>query len=324
MNHIVLICDNAYVLPTIVTIQSIKECIENQKEHFCIHICSPKLDEHHKEKIESMKMDLMDVCVHLFDFNDLKDKIANVQQKSHVSVAALVKFNLPFLFPNIDRILYLDSDIVVKNDFLNIFSVDVSDYYLAAVYEFWKYLYDLRYCPSNLKKKVFYFNSGVMLLNLKKMRIDHISEKLWDYKKNHAKTKLMDQECFNKICGSLVLPLTIEWNLNPFFLQQKFIGYINDVYNVSFQGIEEILESAKIIHYVGKSDKPWIYKNARYNEIWMKFYDKVFASEQLVLKEFESVHLGFFERFIGEIKEHGFWSFCCFLRYKILSRMHLI
>ena len=323
MNHIALICDDFYALPTAVTIQSIKDCAENFCNcKLCIHVCTSGLTAQNVAKLQSIANNAVDICIHCVDMQKINEKFANVQQKTHVSTAALIKFELPNIFSDLDRILYLDSDIVVKSKFLEIFSTDLSGCYLAASYEFWKYLKDLIYKPSNLKKDDFFFNSGVMLFNLKRMRDDSISEKLWDYKLNCAKTKLMDQESFNEVCKGFVKPLSIEWNLNPCFLEDEYIYLINKVYKSKFESADNLYESANVIHYVGKADKPWIYKNARKNQLWMGFYEKVYPEQKLVLKSFEINKMSFLMRIVNNIKEHGVIGFVNFLRYKLFLRKH--
>lgn len=318
MNHIALICDDAYVLPTAVTIQSIKACAEKVHDcKLCIHVCTPGLTNHNESVLTSLASSFVEVQVICIDFNKFENKIARIKQQTHVSIAALIKFELPNLFQNIDQILYLDSDIVVKGDFLKIFSVDLTDFYLAAVFEFWKYLNDLRFTPSNMKKNVFFFNSGVMFFNLKKMRHDSIVAQLWDYKLNHSKTKLMDQECFNAVCGKSVRPLSIKWNFNPVFKDVFYLSSINKVYAEKYVTVDELVEDSCIIHYVGKGDKPWIYKKAKLRYLWDSHYEAVFRGQSLELQDYTPPKKNFFRRFL-EIKQcFGITGFLNFLIYKI-------
>lgn len=318
MNHIVLICDDAYVLPTAVTIQSIKSCAEKSHVYdLCVHVCTPGLTDENENVLKSLTNASVDVDIRLVDFNKICDKINQVKQKTHVSTAALIKFELPNLFQNLDRILYLDSDIVVKGNFLKIFSVDLSDVYLAAVFEFWKYMNDLRYAPSNIRKNEFFFNSGVMFFNLKKMRADSVVDQLWDYKLNYTKTKLMDQECFNSVCGKAVLPLSIKWNFNPVFKDEVYLSSINHIYAEKYKTVNDLVDDACVIHYVGKGDKPWIYKKAKLRNFWDCHYEKVFANHTLNLADYSPVKKSFFQR-IKEIKsDYGFSGVLNFFMYRV-------
>ncbi len=85
------------------------------------------------------------------------------------------------LFPEYDKIIYLDGDTVAVSDISDMYDLNFNDHYL------------LGHSDSNgiyWDKKVigetdFYMNSGVMLCNLKKMREDDIEEKLIEFYKEH-------------------------------------------------------------------------------------------------------------------------------------------
>ena len=88
--------------------------------------------------------------------------------------SALLKFKISEILANYDKIIYLDGDILVQKDLTELYNIDIDGYYVAAVDDTGKIYH---------KKDVYakypnYFNSGVMLLNLKKCREDNISSKL--------------------------------------------------------------------------------------------------------------------------------------------------
>ena len=103
----------------------------------------------------------------------------------HVSPSALIKFELPELLPDVlGKVLYLDGDIIVQKDLTAIFNENIENVYAGVVSdtptgaaEFRKY-YNNKYSS--------YFNAGVLLLNLKKLCEDHISELLISGKSRFA------------------------------------------------------------------------------------------------------------------------------------------
>ena len=213
---IAFICDDNYCLPTAVCIQSI---VDNylSRDILNIHVCTFGLNQQNNKRINCLGSENVKVIINVFNEKCLESQLKTILQKSHVTPTALIKFELPNYFSDLDTILYMDSDIVVKSDFLELLQLKIDNYYLAASSEFFEYL---RMIQNSLRRKpsdLFYFNSGVMLLNLRKMREDHISDMLWDYKLNKTKTKLMDQESLNAICSSNTLHLPIKWNFNPIF-----------------------------------------------------------------------------------------------------------
>ncbi|MBO7605742.1 MAG: hypothetical protein J6S61_04695 [Elusimicrobiaceae bacterium] len=199
-----------------------------------------------------------------------------------------VLINIPNIVPNSSRqssLLYLDSDIIVKGSIVELLNTDISGCYIAASYEFYCHLDRIRYSLHRSVSNDFYFNSGVMLLNLKRMREDSISESLWNYKLNKSKTKLMDQESLNAVCGLKSISLPIIWNFNPRFLSRKLLTEINKVYLTDYVSIDELEHDIKIIHYVGKPDKPWIYSTAHMRYYWDVIYKRLKWTSSLNLLE---------------------------------------
>lgn len=316
MNNIVLICDDAYAMPTMVCIQSIINHAEVRGK-LCVHVCSFGLSEKNVRAFEKMGTARTNVCVHLFPRNSIEEKIERVSQKTHVTTTALIKLELPNYFSNLDKVLYLDSDTIVKGNINDLFCADITDYYLAASFEYWAHLINLRYKIHKDHNEKFYFNSGVMLLNLRKMREDNISEKLWEYKLNSTQTKLMDQECLNAVCGSAVMPLSIKWNFNPEFLVEENVEEINKVYTEAYLNCQHLFDDVRIIHFVGKMDKPWVYESAKLREYWHKEYECLYGSTVLPLKPAETARKNIFASSLDKIKAHGVIGFICFLCYRL-------
>jgi lipopolysaccharide biosynthesis glycosyltransferase len=171
--------------------------------------------------------------------NDIfKDFVA----KNHITKAAYHKIMIPRIFDKLDKVLLLDCDMIINSKISELWNIDVSDYYLAAVQNISR----LKYDDS--------FNSGVMLLNLKKMRDDFISEKMFDYLQlNSGYEKLHDQAGYNKIIGNKWRKIDLGWNLQSFVLmsKKKHIGYSKTV-------IKKSIKNPKIVHFSAKV-KPWEY-----------------------------------------------------------------
>lgn len=315
MKHFVLICDDNYALPTIVTIKSIVDKAD-KKQSYCVHVCCVDLKKENIEMIESLGGLNSIVCVDRIPPSYLERATKSISQKTHVSISALIKFELPNIYADIDKILYLDSDIIVKSNLVELFSIDLKDNYLAASFELWKYINTFYYCFGKVDGIDFFFNSGVMLMNLKKMREDGISEQLWFYKLNSAKTKLMDQESFNAVCKEKVLPLSIIYNCNPIFIHEKYMNCVNKVYGCNYTKPSDLMDDVKIIHYVGKSDKPWIYINGRCQRLWMSYYNRIKGIKPITLKPY----VGEKQSLLSKIKSHfqynGFKGLISYLFYR--------
>ena len=276
---IVLICDDNYVIPTAVTIKSI---IENSKVEnggiLNIYVCALDIQQKDCDFLISLSTTQVNVKILSFRKEDFKDKINKIQQKTHVTPASLIKFDLPNLLENLDTVIYLDSDIIVKNDICELFDLALKDNYVAASPELWKII-NMKWngknsCSGN---DGFYFNSGVMLMNLYLMRKDNTSEILWRTKLkliDDRESVTMDQDALNIVLGNKALPLSIRWNLNTYFTENIDLDLVNEVCKEHFRTLDELKSSACILHYVGKEDKPWKYLTAHCRETWDYYYKK--------------------------------------------------
>lgn len=317
-SHIALICDDNYCFPTIVCIQSIINNVSDDIQYI-IHVCTFGLSHDNVEKLQSLGKHNVQVVVSLFDKSAYEERLKRISQKTHVTPAALIKFELPVYFSELDSLLYLDSDIIVKRNIDELLNLCLGDNYLAAAYDFHSRINKINY---SFKRDYndFYFNSGVMLLNLRKMRQDNVTSLFWYYKENCTKTKLMDQETLNAVCGSKVIPLSLIWNFNPFFYDNRYLIEINNVYHEFFKDLDSLENEVRIIHYVGKSDKPWLYENARFRSYWdvaLKGYN---PDQRLKLEKYTSTSQNRIDSLKLKIQLFGVRGVVCFAINRLLKR----
>lgn len=319
---IALICDDNYVMPTIVTIQSI---IESYIGHYDIdiYICTYGLSQSNCDFFSKLSTKRFGIKIIVCSSEIIQKNIGNINQKTHVTPSSLIKFELPNILPNVDKLLYLDSDIIVKGNIEELFDIDISDYYLAASPEIWKYL-DRYWAREDYKLEYsYYFNSGVLLYNMEKMRSDSIPGKLWQRKIENSKDiskKTMDQDTLNDICASCTLILPIVWNLNTAFTNSKVIniGMLNRILKTEYQSHKELVEDARILHYVGKEDKPWNYSSANCVEYWDKVYNKTDLASHILVRDSLRHSLAQYISIIkDQYKRHGFHYTVRYLYYKI-------
>lgn len=315
--HIALISDDNYVLPTLVCIKSIINSNSiNDGNKIIIHVCTFGLSENNNNLFKKLNNEKITVEVNVFCKNNYEDKIKLINQKTHVTPTALIKFDLQNYFQNIDKLLYIDGDIIVKNNILPLLETNIDNYYLAASFELWKYIECEKY-KFGIGCNKFYFNSGVMLLNLHKLRIDNITEQLWNYKIYKAKTNLMDQESLNAVCGSKTLRIPIKWNFNPAFLGKIYLKPILKIYGVKYDSIVDLEKDAAILHYVGTFDKPWKYKGARMSKYWLESYHSMDNIENINLKEIPRSNN--FRHLITRVKAFGVISIFGYMWYLLKS-----
>lgn len=132
----------------------------------------------------------------------------------------------PAIFRNYDTILYLDSDLVALEDVAELYRHDPGDALVAAGHDF-KFEAELRN-PCSIPGNRFlenaarcgiefmpgdpYFNSGVMLMNLRAMREEGTRERILAAIQRAEKPMLPDQDIMNLVCRGRVEFIHPAWN----------------------------------------------------------------------------------------------------------------
>jgi len=116
------------------------------------------------------------------------------------------------LFPGYDKVIQLDVDTVICDSLWPLWNIDLAGKYFAAVPEHLS-----RWKPYGEKAK--YYNAGVVVFNLAKMREDKADDRLIDFL-NREKVPYIDQDAINwlnsQMSGEMALNLGIRYNETPF------------------------------------------------------------------------------------------------------------
>lgn len=180
--------------------------------------------------------------------------------------ATYYRISLPEILPDLDKVIYLDSDMIIKDDICKLFEVDLGDKYLAAVQN----PHFDRHKDLGMHEGSLYFNSGVMVLNTKLMRQYNKHQELLDYITNNAdKILWLDQDALNAIFCDQWLILPPAWNSQTKFYQMthKDTGYSEAAFN-------DALHNPSIVHFTTKS-KPWhLMNNHPFKKEFLKYLGK--------------------------------------------------
>lgn len=114
----------------------------------------------------------------------------------------LMRLALPIMLPEEKRVLWLDVDTIVEEDISELFDTLMGDCYVAGVPE-----------PSRCKEPFMYINTGVLLMDLEKLRDGKCNEFLGFVGKHIL--KFPDQDCINLLCQGKIKKLDFVWNSCP-------------------------------------------------------------------------------------------------------------
>lgn len=272
---IVMICDDNYVMPTLVALRSM---VANREKftHLNISVLGVNLSKYNSARLLNINR-FSGITLNVLDKSDVVTKYQNIDKNRHVTFASLLKFFLPKIFENDDKVLYLDSDIIVQGDLSEFFNIDISDKYAAVVKDTLCVL-NREYIDNIGINNKFYFNSGVMLLNLRKMREDNITEKLIDYRLN-VKQQFMDQDAFNAVIGHNVKYVSYKWNFLNYYLSVMNRQNLSEFFETNFdKPFWKIYDSVVILHIGGK-EKCWVEDMGYLSDVWKKYYDLLWNSK---------------------------------------------
>ncbi|NQM35282.1 glycosyltransferase [Streptococcus suis] len=172
--------------------------LHTRKSPVSVYVLTSDISDYSRFKLQKLEDRFHNLNIHILvvDAKQFEDLPLN---RSHITRPE-VYFRLAFvsLLPDLDRILYLDSDILAQKDLQPLWETPLDGAYMAAVSE----------PPSegafNYRQSIgmtdptYYFNSGVLLMDLKKMREDQIESLLFEC--GHAikdKIRLQDQDIIN-------------------------------------------------------------------------------------------------------------------------------
>ena len=177
----------------------------------------------------------------------------------------------PYLLPEeIDRVLYLDPDIVAINDIKPFYNKEFKGHSFIAT----NYKYKTKWLQpfNNLRLRNFesdnYFNSGVVLLNIKKLRQTANAKEIVEaIRENKPFLILPDQDIFNLLYVNDILEE--DWriyNMDPRVFDKLRILF------PSKYTLEDIEENVVFIHYSGKQ-KPWVLREKYKHALGKYFFD---------------------------------------------------
>lgn len=160
-----------------------------------------------------------------------------------------------FLPETLDRILYLDADMLCLNDFSSLYDMELGDQLYAAAShntdgKFLDYVNKLRL--KNVELESSYFNTGVLLMNLPAIRKVVHQQTILDYiMQNRGRLILPDQDILNGLYANLVKPIPDEiYNYDARY------SLIYQLKSRNEWDLEWVINHTVFLHFAGR-DKPW-------------------------------------------------------------------
>lgn len=288
-------CDNNYAMPFAVTLESMLQS-RHETTFYDVYCLIPgNFSAENIEKIEQIKAkyDNFDLT-----FINMADTFQNVLMTiDHISHVAFFRLMIPELVKDHDQCLYLDVDMIVKEDLSELISTDLGDNLIGAVAN-----------PSfatRTKVKDYpieigtYFNSGMVLFNSKKILEEN--KHLEFYNRVSENFKCLDQDLLNVCTNGRVHFIDLRYNLLVKLTSFDQAPRARKMYREKF---DKALKTPAIIHYANR-EKPWNYDGVDYEEDWLSvFHNSVYSDMKLVRKPFRRAIFKMIMNYLNNVKRN--------------------
>jgi lipopolysaccharide biosynthesis glycosyltransferase len=282
--------NNEYTIPAAVAFRSLLE--NASKDYFYkLHVLHTDITLENREKLQEIEVEFQRHASleFLHMQNRFEDLWKKTKTKGHYSKEAFYKLIAPSLFPQYEKIIISDVDVVFLGDVSpSYFSFDpAEDIYVAGVGGVGKILhirddYKKNFSQEEIRKLV--IGAGYMVYNLNKMRKDNLeSSFLKCVESNHLRVLQLELDVINLCCYPKIKFLP---------LKNLMCNYVYDLYNTdedfnndeTFSALElkEAMENPIQLHYAGYK-KPWK-EDCTKAEEWFKYVIKTPFSAQFRLK----------------------------------------
>lgn len=239
-----------------------------------------------------LKETLLELPITIHVLRPNRDEVSDLGTSHHITHTAYFRLLAARLLPDtIDKVIYLDSDVLVKDDLMELWDLDLNgDYCLAAIdiacpfvdayaaQEKFKTLKSAiphlaaispipNWSELSLDGSAHYFNSGVMVLNLARWRDEAIDQKLLACLRDNEKhVWCWDQYALNVVFAGQWGELPSRWNQGVHVFE-----YPDESCSpIAYGEFVEMRDNPALIHFTTEF-KPWDFRP--YHPLRGKFYD---------------------------------------------------
>ena len=261
--------DDQYVPFLAVTLRSL---IDNSSAsyNYVIKVLYINISKDSKKKLKKYERDNISI-----EFVDLKYYLDKIKDKLYVrdyyTKTTYFRLFIPNLYPQYDKAIYLDSDIVVLGDISELYNQEIGNNLIAAapddVIQTQEVFQEYAEKVVGVADYKDYFNAGILLMNLDELRKFDFQNKFLYLLETIKFTVAQDQDYLNRLCKGRTKIIDKTWDRMP----------------IAIDNIDE--KDIKIIHY-NLNFKPWRFDNVLYNEYFWEYAKKTdFYNEITKIKE---------------------------------------
>lgn len=294
-NTIVLSANEKYVPYVATLIASIREN-SSPSQNYDLLIMHKDISDPSQRRLQRTLSGHKNFSLRFINVASYEHKFKNLFLRGHFTIETWFRLLMPELLPNYDKVLYLDSDLVVNSDLAKLYQTDIHGYLLAACHDAdTAGLYNG--APSYSNKRHYidhvlklnhpydYFQAGVILFNLAEFRQQYTTAELLKFAASR-KWELLDQDVLNCLAQGQVKPLDMSWNV---MFDWRFLRIKDTISRAPKRLYDEYMAARthpKIIHFAGP-DKPWDSPNADFADVFWHYARLSGYYEDILLRAHE-------------------------------------
>ena len=248
--------DNNYLPHAAASIYSL---LDNNRDFHEINILviDDNISNEYKIKLQDMILRFSNCKLNFFPFDKLKFKLG-LNDKSGYAQIGYARLMISDIIDD-DKIIYIDCDTIINGSLKELWSTDISDFYVAGVQDN-PAMYAVKAVGMDETDR--YINGGVLLINLKKWKKDNLECKIIDMIREHRGFVVHhDQGIINGVCKNKILILHPKYNVMSqfFMMNENQIKRMYDISNYYTQvQLNEAIHKPVIIHFISKFyNRPW-------------------------------------------------------------------
>ena len=280
--HIITNMNNKYIYPSLVSINSVLRNSHKDKTTIVYHILCPKnFRKRYFNKLKSLiKVYPSNLEMIFYNMGNLFNKY----KRNRFSEVTFYRLLSPIFIP-IEKVIYLDSDVLVYEDLENMYHFPCKNNYVSGFLDFLSDGVDYLGLKSEM-----YINAGVLLLNLELIRKELKFYEMLNLLKRNIKFKNNDQTIINYVFYPNIGILPSRYGIFNFhsIFDIKYLYLKSIRQNLNFTELIEAFNHPSIMHFVLCNPKVW-YSNSlfikkftrsgtikksscnKYHDIWFEY-----------------------------------------------------
>ena len=290
---VVFAADDNYVPQLTTTIYSAMVNASKDR-HYDVVVLQRNIAWDKQERLRAFFQQFDNMTLRFINVDRLVSGVNLTTNNAHISVETYYRFLIQQVLPFYDKVLYLDSDIIINGDIAELYDTELGENLLAAVPDIdflgnlnVKHGLRMGYAKNvlHMQDPYAYFQAGVLVLNTRAMR-EHYTMRQWLEYASNPEYIYNDQDVLNTHCEGKVTFLDWSWNV-----MHDCAGRVANVFslapNNAYDAYMASREQPKIIHYAGFV-KPWTDPDCDFASIYWRYARETPFYERLLKKVVQS------------------------------------